>query len=303
MSWDVPARRRRSHTAVVVLAAAAAAVAVDACTAPVPSGPEARPSPSAVTAMPTVTAELNQFRDTYGKGIIEIQLNNATPSPVTVLAARIDSPLFPAGTAWQSAAGGTAVPPGQTKSFPAPLPAARCGPVADADAVKATISVAAGSGSGQQEIPVTDPYGILRRNNAELCLAQDAAAVALIRLEPDLDVSPDGGTAVVRLTVVPQPSADTLIIDRVEGTTLLAESVDDPWPNHVAVAGGGPPMELRLRIRPARCDPHAVAEDKVGTLLPLQVTVGNRQGVLKVDAGPVLRGRIYDFVTAACLPH
>ncbi len=58
--------------------------------------------------------------------------------------------------------------------------------------------------------------------------------------------------------------------------------------------------EVRLGIRPARCDPHAVAEDKVGTLIPLRVTVAGRDGVLKVGAGAQLRGRIYDFITSAC---
>jgi hypothetical protein len=43
-----------------------------------------------------------------------------------------------------------------------------------------------------------------------------------------------------------------------------------------------------------------VAEDKVGTLLPLQVHVAGREGVLKIDSGNKLRGRIYDFVTTAC---
>ncbi|MCY1242619.1 hypothetical protein D9M72_555900 [compost metagenome] len=61
--------------------------------------------------------------------------------------------------------------------------------------------------------------------------------------------------------------------------------------------------ELSLRIRPARCDPHAVAEDKVGTLLPLRVDAGGRQGVLKVAAGAVLKARIYEFATAACAAH
>jgi hypothetical protein len=43
-----------------------------------------------------------------------------------------------------------------------------------------------------------------------------------------------------------------------------------------------------------------VAEDKVGTLIPLRVSVAGREGVLKVPAGQQLRGRIYDFVTSAC---
>jgi hypothetical protein len=68
----------------------------------------------------------------------------------------------------------------------------------------------------------------------------------------------------------------------------------------LAIRAGGPPAEVRLGIRAARCDPHAVAEDKVGTLLPLRVRVAGREGVLKIDAGSRLRGQIYDFVTKAC---
>jgi hypothetical protein len=95
-------------------------------------------------------------------------------------------------------------------------------------------------------------------------------------------------------------SRGTLTIDRIDGTTLLEEDPGAPWPRSVTVSTGGPGEELRLGIRPARCDPHAVAEDKVGTLLPLRVHTAGREGVLKIDAGPLLRGRIYDFVTAAC---
>jgi hypothetical protein len=63
---------------------------------------------------------------------------------------------------------------------------------------------------------------------------------------------------------------------------------------------GEPGTVLALRVRPARCDPHAVAEDKVGTLLPLTVAVGSREGVLKVAADGQLRAQLYDFVTQAC---
>ncbi|MCB5274813.1 hypothetical protein BJG92_02350 [Arthrobacter sp. SO5] len=157
-------------------------------------------------------------------------------------------------------------------------------------------------------VPATDPYGVLSRNNAEMCLAQAAAAVTGIRLAPELEVSADTKTAVVRLMITPRStpgavnpgSAGTLTIDRIDGTTLLEEVQAVPWPRSVTVSAGGPNQELRLGIRPARCDPHAVAEDKVGTLLPLRVHAGGREGVLKIDAGPVLRGHIYDFVTAAC---
>ncbi len=134
-----------------------------------------------------------------------------------------------------------------------------------------------------------------------MCLAREASAVAAITLAPDLEVAADGRTAVLRLLMQPRAAgAGELVIDRVEETTLLAEAPQARWPRSVTVRAGGPGAELRLGIRPSRCDPHAVAEDKVGTLLPLRVRVAGREGVLKIDSGSQLRGRIYDFVTKAC---
>jgi hypothetical protein len=169
-----------------------------------------------------------------------------------------------------------------------------------------------GGGAGQADAtaPAADPFGVLTRNNSEICLTREATAVATIRLAPDLEVAADGRTAVVRLLLQPRAATATpdasgagaagLVIDRIEETTLLAEATQAPWPRSLTLRAGGPPQEVRLGLRPARCDPHAVAEDKVGTLLPLRVRVAGREGVLKIDAGDQLRGRIYDFVTMAC---
>jgi hypothetical protein len=332
------ARRRRLRAAAVLLAAAVAALAVQGCSPATPFLPEpgttAGPSGPVPGSTPPsgapLTAEINQFRDNYAKQIVEIQLTNTTPEALTVLAAELETPLFPAGIAWHGAAAGTEtagteIPAGQTKSLPAPLSAASCqtapetagpertaatgpAPEPSADAkVTVVVTVRHGAANSQERLPAGDPFGVLERNNAEMCLARDAAEVASFRLEPELEVSADGRTAVVRLDVIPRENAGEaphrLTVDQIEGTTLLAESPATPWPRGVTVATGGGPVELRLGIRPARCDPHAVAEDKVGTLLPLRVSVGGRQGVLKVDSGAVLRGRIYDFVTAACGPH
>jgi hypothetical protein len=273
-------------------------------------------SPTASAALAPVSAEINQLRDNYSKQIIAIQLTNNTPDPLTVLGAELGSALFAATISWQPPAGGIELPPGQAKILPAQLPAADCGtntaPSPEAATVTLRFAGAPGTASAAA-VPATtvhaaDPYGVLSRNNAEMCLAAEAAAVAAIRLAPELEVSPDARTAVVRLIIAPRrtpgavnpDSAGTLTIDRIDGTTLLAEDRAAPWPRSVTVNTRGPGEELRLGIRPARCDPHAVAEDKVGTLLPLRVHTAGRAGVLKIDAGPLLRGRIYDFVTTAC---
>ncbi|MFF2243724.1 hypothetical protein ACFVTM_06035 [Arthrobacter sp. NPDC058130] len=289
------------------------------------------PATTTATATPTaagpVTAEISQFRDNYSKQIIEIQLTNTTGSTLAVLGAELTSPLFAAAIAWPAHAGGIDLPPGQTKSLPAPLPAPECGSpgattgppgtgtasgsATGAASVSLRLAQPQGGAPGQADAtaPAADPFGVLARNNAEMCLTREASSVATIRLAPDLEVAADGRTAVVRLLLQPRAAdaanpggagAGELVIDRIDETTLLAEAPQAPWPRSVTLRAGGPPQEVRLGIRPARCDPHAVAEDKVGTLLPLRVRVAGREGVLKIGAGDQLRGRIYDFVTTAC---
>ena len=315
---DGPVVTRRRH---IVFRAAAAAIAAAVLGAAAACSPEGGPAGTTSTATDAVTAEISQFRDNYSKQIIEIQLTNTTSRALTVLAAELTSPLFAAPITWPARTGGIELPPGQAKSLPAQLPAPECGSPSPASTGPATASgnavvalrlavpqgsVPQGTAPPQAVAPAADPFGVLARNNSEMCLARAASAVAAIALVPDLEVAADGRTAVVRLLVQPRAAsgggagAGELVIDRVEETTLLAEAPQAPWPRSVTLSAGGPPAEVRLGIRPSRCDPHAVAEDKVGTLLPLRVRVAGREGVVKIDAGSQLRGRIYDFVTKAC---
>jgi hypothetical protein len=316
MSRVLLAPRRRTAAAAVVLAVLLAASAMQGCT-PAPGQQPGSPSgTSAASARSPLTAELNQFRDNYGKQIIEIQLSNITSATVTVLGVELASPMFRQGSVWQAAAGGTDIPPGQTKSLPAQLQDPSCqdpaeeptdDPAAAGAPAEVRVSVRQSSATIDERLPASDPFGVLARNYAEMCLTQDAARVAVIGLAPDLEVAADARTAVVRLTVTPRETGagtpGRLTIERIEGTTLLAEPPESPWPHGVMVVAGGAAAEYRLRIRPARCDAHAVAEDKVGTLLPLLVNIGGREGTLKVAAGAGLKGQIYDFVTAACGAH
>ncbi|QDY91847.1 hypothetical protein E7Y32_13430 [Arthrobacter sp. UKPF54-2] len=271
-------------------------------------------NPSTSPGAGPLTAQISQFRDNYSRQIIEIQLTNTTGEPITVLAAGLQSQLFASEIGWNAADAGTELPPGQTKSLPARLPAASCpdpaaaqGRAADPPAadVEVVLAPAAGAPGRTVTTVATDPFGVLPRNNSEMCVAQAAADVAEFRFGPALELSPDARTAVLHLVIAPRhpagdPSDRELTINSIGATTLLEEDGSAPWPTGLRVDAAGPVRELRLGIRPARCDPHAVAEDKVGTLIPLHVTVAGREGALKVDAGAQLRGRIYDFVTSAC---
>lgn len=59
-------------------------------------------------------------------------------------------------------------------------------------------------------------------------------------------------------------------------------------------------MVAPLRFRPNRCDAHAIADDKQGTLLRVWVSPGDRPGTVTVVAGPPTKDRIYANVISAC---
>ncbi|MFJ5696634.1 hypothetical protein [Arthrobacter sp. NPDC093139] len=255
---------------------------------------------------------MNQSRDQYGKQAIQLLLTNVSGGPLTIAAAQLTSPLFRGDILWEPTRGSFELLPGQPTSLPARLPAAACGDGARSSAEQPVATVRY-SAPGEVDVwevrsAADDPFRVLERNNRELCLAAEAAAVAAIVLDPRLEVAPDSRTAVIRMVITPreptgaQPdtTAGSLTITSIDGTTLLAEPDSGPWPRNIQVKQGDPPTEIPLVIRPARCDPHAVAEDKVGTLLPLRVSLRGQEGLLKIGAGSALRGQIYDFVTAAC---
>ncbi len=64
--------------------------------------------------------------------------------------------------------------------------------------------------------------------------------------------------------------------------------------------GDSPRPSSTFPIRPGRCDPHAIAEDKVGTLFPIAVTVGGRTGTFRLPSTDEFRAQVYTFVQAYC---
>src|SRR4029453_3614857 len=223
---------------------------------------------------------------------IEIQLPNDSPEGVTVLSASVRDSRFGQEIHWVAQAGGTAIPPGQTKSLPAQLPEPRCPGRATTDSSVATVLIA-----GREPaliLPAPDPLKVSDLNNREMCLKQSVDRVARLELESSLDVRPDSTGAVMKLRVHTQGGTGSFVIKSVLGTTLLTEDPALPWPTNLVVRASDPDGELALAVQPARCDAHAIAEDKVGTLIPLQVSVDGVQGTIKVAAGTELQGQVYD---------
>ena len=111
----------------------------------------------------------------------------------------------------------------------------------------------------------------------------------------------------LNLTLTPTGAPGSVSFVGVRSTTLLTvvgmvdvrgETPHPAFP--VTVTGTDAPSVLSLVVSPARCDDHAIAEDKRGTIFPLTVDVGGDRGEIAVAATPELRAELYAYVQASC---
>lgn len=271
-----------------------------------------------------ISVSVDERRLNIGERVISIRVTNATPSPVSITAAEVTTPLFHGTITWVAGpSGSSTLRSGTTVALPASLTTADCGQTADpsaateppaaedphptedphasaSPAIPLPTAVLTLDGSAHA-FPAEDPHTVLKAMQAQDCLAEAAREVAVIALPREVDVAPDRRTAVVRLAVSPTGASGDLVLNGIGGTTLLAEDPGRPWPGNVEVSGSDLPSVVEVSVRPARCDPHALAEDKTGTRIPVHVTAGPWSGQLRLEPTAEFTRAVYDFVAAACV--
>jgi hypothetical protein len=332
-------RRRPPRAALIsVLVAVLVPATVIGCAEQPPSPTPASASASSASAPgaagqstpapPTVVDGLGlsvlQNRPDYGKRVLQLSVTNEADEPVTIVAARFESAQFATPALWSKP---TDVPAGLIRQLPVQLGEAVCPTPAAHPSLVVTLVDASGSTRDVVATP-SDPFGVLERIAREDCLDDAVATIATLRLDDSLRVSGDGSDAVahVRLLVEPVPAAtdtpsgaapegdtperDTsegdsagraLQLDSVGSTILLAPAKGDAWPLDATFSAGDATADFALDTVPARCDPHAIAEDKRGTFLPVAVSIeGGLAGTVFVPSSDALRLAIYDFIASRC---
>ena len=248
--------------------------------------------------------EVRQNRVDRAARLVQVAVHNDGTTDLEVLEARLTSPTVEGVAVSED---GRRAPAGTVRDLSVALgdPVCDAGPAATAGAATARVEVVDLAGRrGTLEVTADDPNGHLARIHAEDCAAVAVARGATLTLGPVLTTrqEPDGRwVGTVELTLTPRPGGPEVVVESVERTVLLDPAAGGPlWPAALSTAPDGA-RTVGLDLVPARCDPHAVAEDKRGTAFGVRARVdGAEQAVFHVTADDALRGLVHDFVALAC---
>jgi hypothetical protein len=195
-----------------------------------------------------------------------LRVENNTRRTITVEAFRLTSPRFD-DVSWT---GSEDIGATYETDLEFDLPRGRCGTDIDAEV---TLTYRIGDGELRTSTGTADDtYG-----SAALFADRDCAETTLTRAA-DMSVgAPEvtgvGRDSVLRLpvTMTPTGATDDVSFTGFGSTPLFRQHEDSPVGVDVPLGPDDPPAELVMSVVPARCDPHALAEDKVGTLFGVGV--------------------------------
>jgi hypothetical protein len=281
----------------VLAAASAAALALSACSAQAPASQQVPES---------VTVEIFQNRPDYAARVLEVEVKNHGATDLDLVSAAFRSPYFADAAQWDEP---LVIRAGTTTDLRLNLTAPLCGGERGAGDQGGTSRVTLEWRTGDKEktaraaLTPRDTRATISRVHGEDCLAQGVESLMTITEPAMLRIDGVGAASVawIDLTLTPTGANGSVTIDHVGATPLLASASGLDWPVTQTVSAGSAQRTLSLGLRPTRCDPHAVAEDKRGTVLPFSVSTSTGEaGTYDHPIGDALRGQIYDWIAAHC---
>ncbi|WP_152030892.1 hypothetical protein [Agromyces aureus] len=288
----------RARAVLLPLAFAIGVASMAGCT-PQAGGPAASAPPAALPA--GITASVLQSRQDVVDGKLVVQLDNATGDALEFAAFEVSAPGLEPGLRFE---GPRTIPDGRSVQYRVELGGTRC----DGDAGPAEVALEVSGGGGGEAvgtIEADDLYDTLPRLQNSGCLAGAVADVAAFTLAEHLRSTGSGTDrrAFLDISVEPTGAASGSVdLSEVLGTTLLSAEDGLNWSTTTAhIEASDAPSTISLPVRPARCDPHAGAEDKRGTILPLVVTTSEGwSGQYEVRASATLKQDLFAYFTERC---
>lgn len=302
-----PGRRGRSILRTVQVAGVSLVLGLAGCAA----GGAGTTDASSSTLPAGVTVELRQLRSDVAARQAQVMITNGSGADLVVGALHVDDPRFD-GAAERITDRDSTIRPGATVAIPVQLPPVDCAAADDAtgevtfewsrgDETTDAPAGGAGSSSGTATVPLADPLSFVPPLHERECRAEALAAAAAVTIS-GFTPSPPGEPADLTLAIA--PTGDGAAAIRGIHSTNLLTWVGHPgiaYPLDIEVAAGdAEPIEVLLPMVPLRCDPHAVQEDKRGTVFNLDIELDGEPGQIQLAATEEMRGRILTWVGQWC---
>lgn len=286
-------------TAVLLLSAGC----VPATTPPAPASTPAGALPEGVTV------ELRQARSDVAARQASVRIVNGSSRTLRVGAVSVSDPRFEA-PAERVVDRTSALPPGRAIDVRVQLADVACAPAtsgtdAGADA-SVTLDLEIDGVAETVTAPLSDPVPFVAALHDRECVRERVGRAASVSFGRFV-ASPRGEAAALELVIEPaaggSSDAAAVALVGIRETNLLTFEGLRPgglFPLGLLVALGEAASNVTLPLVPARCDPHAVLEDKRGTVFRLLVEIDGKEGSFDVAASEELRGRLLEWVATWC---
>ena len=282
-------RHRSAVAAAVIATALLAGCAADAV-------PVVSPGPPPAGVAVAVTQQRSDVADRQA----EVRIENHGDVAIEVGAVRLDDPRF-AAPATRIVDRVSPLGPGSTVDVRVQLPGAVCDAPQDA-ASTVTFDYVIDGRAGRASAPAPELFPFLAALHRRDCVEQHVRQVAAVDLTA-FAPSPPGAPATLSVSIVPRGGTADVELTGIRETNLLTfpAATGGLYALDIDLADGHPdPTIIALPLVPARCDPHAVQEDKRGTVFVVDVVVDGEPGQFALAAGPALKGELLAWVTAWC---
>ncbi|QCR18744.1 hypothetical protein [Agrococcus sp. SGAir0287] len=276
--------------------AAAMVLVLAGCASAGAGGGEADPG-STSGAPPALSAEIVQGRGDVRDGVVAIVVTNDSDEEVVV-----DHAEYRSSALVEPLVGGddSTIPAGASRALRGTLPQPTCatGPIVD----EVVVVLADGT---EVRLDPGDPYDQIPTLTDAPCTRLAVERVVDVAWLPIAVPDPAlGADATVSLRLTPTGDG-ALEVRSVEPTVLLA-LVDAAGqrttevPLDVTIEPDGGAQTIAFAVRPGRCDAHAIAEDKQGTIFVFQVVLDGVERTLQLPSDDATRDALLAYVAASC---
>ena len=238
------------------------------------------------------TAHVMQYRDKRLTRDIAIAVSNDTDSEITLSAMRLESNRWSEPVDWS---GTESVGPGFGTGIDVDPPDGTC-PDGEPLATVAEFTYRIGEEERRSRLDVDDPYGVLRDLVDGDCGEQAFAAATEVVVE-----SPEvrGDTWSATLDLTPREPNDVVLLGF---APTLRFAFGPATPTEVELPLDQP-QRVRLDVVMGRCDPHVVAEDKVGSRFGVRVrTTDIEHAYFTLPLDDAIRESLEEFYADRCRP-